>query len=62
MAKTLPFSMRMLAPLKANLQKLADADNRSLTNYIETVLTDHVNSITGRATTRLEVSARVRRK
>lgn len=54
--------MRMLAPLKANLQKLADADNRSLTNYIETVLTDHVNSITGRATTRLEVSARVRRK
>lgn len=35
MAKTVPFSMRLDPKLKAELQKLADADRRSLTNYIE---------------------------
>ena len=38
MNKTMPFSMRLDAELKAELQKLADADNRSLTNFIETEL------------------------
>jgi predicted transcriptional regulator len=38
MNKTLPFSMRLDADMKAELQKLADADNRSLTNFIETEL------------------------
>jgi predicted transcriptional regulator len=36
--KTLPFSMRLDADLKAELQKLADAENRSLTNFVETQL------------------------
>lgn len=37
-----PFSMRMDADLKAELQKLALAENRSLTNYVDTVLREHV--------------------
>jgi len=36
--RTLPFSMRLDEALKADLQKLADAENRSLTNFIETEL------------------------
>jgi len=35
-------AMRLDEDLKASLQRLADADNRSLTNYIETVLRQHV--------------------
>lgn len=42
MNRTLPFSMRLDPDLKAELQRLADADNRSLTNYVETVLRQHV--------------------
>lgn len=38
MAKTKPFSMRLPPELKAELQKLAAAENRSLTNFIETRL------------------------
>jgi predicted transcriptional regulator len=38
MGKSLPFSMRLDEGLKADLQKLADAENRSLTNFIETEL------------------------
>jgi predicted transcriptional regulator len=38
MNKTLPFSMRLDAEMKAELQKLADSENRSLTNFIETEL------------------------
>lgn len=38
MRKTEPFSMRLDPDLKAKLQAKADAENRSLTNYIETVL------------------------
>ena len=34
----MPFSMRLDPELKAELQKLADGDNRSLTNFIETEL------------------------
>lgn len=42
--RTLPFSMRLPPELKAELQRLADADRRSLTNYIEIVLEDHVKT------------------
>lgn len=35
MTKTVPFSMRLDPKLKDALQKLADADRRSLTNFIE---------------------------
>jgi predicted transcriptional regulator len=38
MAKTDPFSMRLPPELKAELQKLAAAENRSLTNFVETRL------------------------
>lgn len=38
MIKTVPFSMRLPPDLKADLQKLADRENRTLTNYIETQL------------------------
>lgn len=42
--RTLPFSMRMPPDLKDELQRLADADKRSLTNYIEVVLEEHVKA------------------
>jgi len=42
MAKTVPLSHRLEPELKAELQRLADADRRSLTNYIEVVLEQHV--------------------
>jgi predicted transcriptional regulator len=42
MKRELPFSIRFKSELKAALQRLADAENRSLTNYVETVLTEHV--------------------
>ena len=42
MNKTAPFSMRMPPPLKDAVQKLADADKRSMTNYVEKLLADHV--------------------
>lgn len=38
MSKTAPFSMRLEPKLKDDLQKLADADHRSLTNYLEVKL------------------------
>jgi predicted transcriptional regulator len=44
MNKTLPFSMRLDPDLKAKLSKLADKENRSLTNYIETLLRQHVEA------------------
>jgi hypothetical protein len=47
MSKTAPFSMRLPPELKAELQRLADADRRSLTNYIEGVLLDHVEGQRG---------------
>lgn len=42
MNKTAPFSMRLDPELKEELQRLADADNRSLTNYVENWLRQHV--------------------
>ena len=44
MAKTVPFSMRLDPDLKAELQKLADADRRSLTNYVEAKLWEIVGA------------------
>lgn len=38
MTKTLPFSMRLDPELKAALQEMADEENRSLTNFVETQL------------------------
>lgn len=35
--------MRLDAQMKADLEQLAKADNRSLTNYVETVLQKHVD-------------------
>jgi hypothetical protein len=46
MARTSPFSMRLRPEIKDALQKLADADRRSLTNYIELVLEKHVEEAT----------------
>ena len=42
MKRELPFSIRFEAELKAALQRFADKDRRSLTNYIEAVLHEHV--------------------
>jgi predicted transcriptional regulator len=42
MMRTAPFSMRLPPNLKAELQALADRDRRSLTNYIEVVLLQHI--------------------
>lgn len=38
MAKSAPFSMRMDEDLKADLERYAAEENRSLTNFIETEL------------------------
>lgn len=38
--KTTPFSMRLPPELKARLQEMADAERRSLSNFIETKLWD----------------------
>lgn len=46
--RTAPFSMRLTPDLKEELQRLADADRRSLTNYIELVLEDHVAKAKGK--------------
>lgn len=42
MNKTVPFSMRLDPALKATLQARADADRRSLTNFVEKILRDYV--------------------
>jgi predicted transcriptional regulator len=42
MMRTAPFSMRLPPDLKAELQARADRDRRSLTNYIEVVLLQHI--------------------
>lgn len=40
----MPFSMRLPPELKEELQKLADKENRTLTNFIETKLRDIVRN------------------
>jgi hypothetical protein len=42
MPKTVPFSMRLCAELKQRLQELANFDRRTLTNYVELLLEDHI--------------------
>lgn len=42
MVKTAHIGIRVDAKLKAALQRLADADRRSLTGYIEKILADTV--------------------
>jgi len=49
MSKTVPFSMRLDPKLKDELQRLADADHRSLTNYIEMRLREMVEQTKRRA-------------
>jgi predicted transcriptional regulator len=43
--KTSPLSHRLDPDMKEKLQRLADADRRSLTSYIELVLEDHIEKI-----------------
>jgi predicted transcriptional regulator len=47
--RTSPFSMRLPPDMKAKLQKMADRDRRSLTNYIEVVLQQHIEREEGAA-------------
>jgi hypothetical protein len=47
MAKPAPTSIRLPADLKASLQKLADADRRPLSSYIQLVLEGHVRAQCG---------------
>ena len=43
--KTVPFSMRLEPAVKEELQRLADRDRRSLTNYIEKLLAEHLDGV-----------------
>lgn len=43
--KTAPLSHRLDPKMKEQLQRLADADRRSLTSYIELVLADHIDKV-----------------
>lgn len=42
------FAMRMPKSLKASLERLAASDGRSVSNYIERVLTEHVEGAKAR--------------
>lgn len=42
MSKTSPLSMRLDPDVKAALKRLAEKDNRTLTNYVETLIRQHV--------------------
>jgi predicted transcriptional regulator len=42
MVKDTSFTMRMKEEKRAELQKLADAEQRSLANYIDRVLDEHL--------------------
>lgn len=43
--KIAPIAFRIDPDLKADLQRLADADDRSLSNYIERVLRQHLQTV-----------------
>ena len=49
MSKTERIGIRISKELKKELEKLADAENRSFSNYVETVLISHVENRAGRA-------------
>lgn len=42
--KTIPLSFRLRPEVKKALQDLAEADRRSLTNYIEVILERHIEA------------------
>ncbi len=46
--KTEQLGVRISEELKKKLQKLADKDNRTLSNYIEIVLQNHVKKMEGK--------------
>jgi hypothetical protein len=48
MTKTAALSVRIEPELKAGLERLAEADRRSLASYVELVLQDHVKAATKR--------------
>ncbi len=48
MAKTAALSFRIEPELKEALQQLATADDRTLANYIERVLKEHVEAVSKR--------------
>ena len=47
--KTERIGIRITPELKASLEELAASENRTFSNYIETLLIAHVQSRTGRA-------------
>ena len=47
--KTERIGIRITPELKKALELLANEENRSFSNYIETLLKDHVQNRTGRA-------------
>jgi len=49
MSKTERIGIRITKELKRELERLAYSENRSFSNYIETLLIDHVENRTGRA-------------
>ena len=42
MRRTLPISFRIKAEIKESLERLAQADKRSLSSYIELALEEHI--------------------
>ncbi len=45
MKKDTSVNVRLTSELREKLQELADADGRKLSNYIERLLTAHVNAL-----------------
>ncbi len=48
MKKDASVNLRLTSELRSKLQRLADADGRKLSNYIERVLVAHVESTSGK--------------
>jgi len=46
MTKTAPLSIRITPELKAEIERLAEADRRSVAAYVEIVLLEHVKAQT----------------
>lgn len=45
MNKSAPLSMRLDSDVKEALRRLAEKDNRTLTNYVETLIVQHVRRV-----------------
>ena len=52
MKKTAPLSIRITPDLKAALERLAEADKRSLASYVEIALQAHVDGAKRKPTAR----------